>query len=143
MSNERGFTLIEALVAIVIGSFVVIGIGILAERLIHHRTTTDSNSAAIAFAEQQMEQLLAVQSPGTDANLTNGSHTATSGQYNIQWTVTDALSNGTTPFVLSTGSNPAVPNVKTIVMTVTHSRNAFVRASITRHYVVNDNVFPQ
>jgi prepilin-type N-terminal cleavage/methylation domain-containing protein len=138
---DRGFTLIEALVAIVIGLAVVLGIGGLGERLIHHRTTGDSNSAAMSLAERQMEQLLAKQSPETDANLTSGTHTATSGSFNISWTVTDAATSGTA-FVLSSGSNPAVANVKTITVTVTHAKNPLVRASISRHLEVNSNVNP-
>ena len=59
MSSNRGFSLIEAVVAILIGAIVILGLGGLSERLIHHRTTTDSNSAAMSLAERQMEKLLA------------------------------------------------------------------------------------
>src|SRR5437016_2749068 len=63
MSNKLGFSLIEAVVAILIGAVVVVAVGGLSERLIHHRTTTDSNSAAMSLAEARMEALL------TDPNL--------------------------------------------------------------------------
>jgi len=103
MSSSRGFTLIEALVAIVVGLAFVVGLGGLAERASHHHTTTNSNSAAMALAERQMEVLLAdpLQNPGgniecatIDTNkLCNGAHTAitlgvdgtsTNPQYSVQ-----------------------------------------------------------
>ena len=59
MSNKLGFSLIEAVVAIVIGALVVVAVGGLSERLIHHRATADSNSASMSLAEWQMERLLA------------------------------------------------------------------------------------
>jgi Tfp pilus assembly protein PilV len=140
--GNHGFTLIEALVSIVIGVAIVVGIGGLAERLVHHRETADSNSAAMSLAERQMERLLASQNPSTDSNL-NGTnpHTATSGSFNISWTVTDANTTGTR-FVLSSGSNPSAPNVKSITLTVTHANNPAVRATIERHLIVNTLVFP-
>ncbi len=58
MFSSKGFTLIEAVVAMLIGAFVVIAVGGLTERLIHHRITTDSNSAAMSLAEHRMETLL-------------------------------------------------------------------------------------
>ena len=51
----------KRLVAILIGVIVVLGLGGLSERLIHHRTTTDSNSAAMSLAERQLEKLFADQ----------------------------------------------------------------------------------
>ena len=65
MSNNRAFTLIEAVVAVLIGAIVVIAVGGLSERIFHHRTTTDSNSAAMSLAVWEMEKLLsdAVQQP--------------------------------------------------------------------------------
>jgi prepilin-type N-terminal cleavage/methylation domain-containing protein len=59
MSSKSGFTLIESVVALLIGAAVIVAIGGLSERLIHHRTTTDSNSAALNLAEWQMEKLFA------------------------------------------------------------------------------------
>jgi Tfp pilus assembly protein PilV len=63
MYNSRAFTLVEAVVAVVIAAFVVIAVGGLGERLVHHRTTTDSNSAALSLAEWKMEKLIADTTP--------------------------------------------------------------------------------
>lgn len=63
MSSKQGFTLVEAVVAVLIAAFVVIAVGGLVERLLHHRTTTDSNSAAQSLALWQMEKLFADANP--------------------------------------------------------------------------------
>ena len=151
--NSRGFSLIEVLVAIVVGAIVVIGVGLLGERLVHHRATTDSNSAAMSLAERQMEQILAIPLPppgapcppdlcggaptvGLDHTLTNRNVDLTAGgPYTVQWNVIDNdNTTQTTPLKLSSGTNPTQTVVKTIRVTVTLPNNPLVRASITRHY---------
>ena len=152
MSNSRGFTITEAVVALLVAAMTVIAIGGLGERLNHHRTTTDSNSAAMSLAERQMESLLAetVQNPTTaqcpTANLCGGSpptgltKTLTSrnvdltscGPYTVQWAVVDDdNSSATSPLKLSAGTTATA--MKTITVTVTLPANPLVRASITRH----------
>lgn len=158
LSSNRGFTLIEALVAIVIGVAVVVGIGALSERLVHHRVTTDSNSAAIDLAERQMETLLADPIPNPTASqcptanlcggappngLTKGPTNvneslvgSASGPYRVQWTVIDANSTDqtTSPLVLAAGSTSLV---KKITVTVTHVNNPYVNATVVRYYKVS------
>ncbi len=158
LSNKDGFTLIEALVAIVIGVAVVLGVGALSERLVHHRVTTDSNSAAMALAERQMEALLAdpianptaAQCPAANlcggappSGLTHGPTSVTeslvvsaSGPYRAQWAVIDANSTAptTSPLALAVGSTSLV---KKITVTVSHLRNPQVSATVVRYYKVS------
>ncbi len=155
MSNSRGFSLIEVLVAIVVGAIVVIGVGLLGERLVHHRATSDSNSAAMSLAERQMEQLLADPTPNPTgaacpaANLCAGApptgltHTLTNrnvdltagGPYTVQWNViNNDNTTQTSPLKLSSGTNPTQTVIKTITVTVTLPNNPLVSASIKRHY---------
>ena len=68
MSSKRGFTLIEAIVAVLIAAIVVVAVGGLSERILHHRTTTDSNSAAQSLALWQMEKLIADPNPNPPAS---------------------------------------------------------------------------
>lgn len=142
-SSNEGFTLIEALAAIVIAAAIVAGLGALSERLIHHRVTTDGNSAAMSLAEAQMESLLADLTPNPSScpgsNLCSGTHTATSGDYNIQWVVVDATTATSSPFVRAKGSTAPV---KKITVTVTHARNPMVNAALTRFYDVSPHVAP-
>jgi Tfp pilus assembly protein PilV len=153
--NSRAFSIIEVLVAVVVGAIVVIGVGLLGERLVHHRATTDSNSAAMSLAERQMEQLLADPNPNPTggacpaANLcgaappTGLNHTLTNrnvdltagGPYTVQWNVVNNdNTTQTSPLKLSSGTNPTKTVIKTIRVTVTLPNNPLVRASITRHY---------
>src|SRR5207237_5086948 len=68
MFSSKGVSLIEAVVAVLIGAVVVLAVGGLSERLVHHRATTDSNSAAMSLAEWQIEQLVANPKQNPEAN---------------------------------------------------------------------------
>jgi prepilin-type N-terminal cleavage/methylation domain-containing protein len=150
MSSRNGFTLIEVVVAALIGAFLVIAIGGLSERLIHHRATADSNSAAMSLAERQMETLLGnpipnpTSCPTVDSfALCAGTHTAVtvdaqgaasaSGPYRVQWVVTDATNAQTSPLVTPDPTLVTV-KVKRITVTVTHLKNGMVNASLVRYY---------
>jgi hypothetical protein len=140
------------MVALVIGVAVVLGLGILGERLIHHRVTTDANSAAISLAERQMEVLLAdpVPNPTTAqcpaAKLCSGTHgptsvdvdltSSTSGPYSVLWTVVDGTTSSVSPFVLATTGGAAQKAVKQITVIVSHLNNPRVNASLVRYYKV-------
>ncbi|MGH9894850.1 MAG: hypothetical protein ACREA0_23295, partial [bacterium] len=125
---------------------IVVAIGGLGQRMIHHRITADSNSAAMSLAEQQMEKLLADPNrnpaicPGAD--LCSDSHNTASGHFTVQWTVTDNTSSSSppTPLILS----PATPSgsVKTIKVTVTHTSNRRVYAQLVRSYKVSSAASP-
>ncbi len=152
MSNNRGFTLIEVMIALVIGLTVVLSTGALGERLTHHRVTTDSNSAAMSLAEQQMEVLLADPTPNPaaaqcpSAKLCSGTHgptsmdvnlvTSTAGPYSVQWTIVDASTTSTSPFVLAATGGSAQKAVKKITVLVSHLTNPQVNATLVRYYKV-------
>ncbi|MBI2962773.1 MAG: prepilin-type N-terminal cleavage/methylation domain-containing protein [Deltaproteobacteria bacterium] len=146
MCSERGFTLIEVAAAALIGTVLVLGVGLLSENLVRRRAAADSSSAAAALAERQMELLLAEQNPGTSPELTAGTHgpgascvsppckitetgdTSTLiGPYLMQWTVVDD-SSAATPLIDPSAST------KTITVTVTHTSNPFTRATLQTHY---------
>jgi Tfp pilus assembly protein PilV len=153
VSSKSAFTLVETLVAVVIGVAFVLGIGALGERLLHHRATTDSNSAAMSLAERQMETLLAdpnpnptgAQCPAADlcggappGGLTHGPTSvneslvaSASGPYRVQWVVVDASAVSTSPFVRAVGSSSLV---KKITVTVSHLRNPQVSATLVRYF---------
>jgi type II secretory pathway pseudopilin PulG len=157
VSSNKGFSLIETLAALLIGVAIVVGLGGLTERLLHHRVTTDSNSAAMSLAERQMEALLADpianptggQCPSANLcgdTLANGGRThgptsvnenlaaSASGPYRVQWVVIDADSTNPSPLVLAVG---ATSLVKKITVTVSHLRNPQVSATLVRYYKVS------
>ena len=161
MSNKLGFSLIEAVVAILIGAAVVVAVGGLSERLLHHRATADSNSASMSLAELQMETLLAdpisdpspvgcigtcpdqcpstltTSSPalcaGTHPAITMQANGTATGPYRVQWTVVDADGTGGSPLVIPTPTAPAQQApMKRITVVVTLPNNPFVNATIVR-----------
>lgn len=142
--DESGFTMIEAVVAILMSVAVVIGIGNLTGRLVHHRSTTGSNSAATSLAERTMEALLSLPDPSNDVSLTDGTHgpcgtppcpvdlggtSTTNGPYTLQWSVSDS-SSASSFFVTPTAE------VKRITVTVAHANNPMVRSSVVAFYNV-------
>ena len=144
MFNKAGFTLIEAVVAMLMSVAVIVSIGTLSERLVHHRTTTGSNSAATTLAERTMEALLALPNPATDASLTSGVHgpcgtppcavdfggaPTLNGPYTLQWAVADSGSAST--FFLT-----PTAEVKRITVTVAHANDPMVASSIVAFYNV-------
>lgn len=152
MSSKQGFALIETVIAVVIGVAIVIGVGALGERLLHHRVTTDSNSAAMSLAEQQMEVLPADTSPNpttiqcggaSPPKPCPGTHGPTnvdvnlaasaSGPYEVPWTVVDSTTTSTSPLVLATTGGQAQKAVKKITVTVSHLKDQSVD---TRRYAI-------
>ena len=154
MFSNRGFSLIEAVVAIVITALTIVAVGGLGERLLHHRVTADSNSAAMSLAERQLETLLGNPIPNPSpcptadtSPLCAGAHTAinlnasggASGPtYRVQWTVVDSSTSQTSPLVLPVLPPPAVTaKTKKITVTVTHLNNPLVNATLVRFYNVS------
>ena len=145
--DQSGFTMIEAVVAIVMSVALVVGIGSLTGRLVHHRTTTSSNSAATSLAERTMEALLALPDPANDASLSttpspthgpcgtppcrvdSGGTPTTDGPYTLQWSVSDS-GLASTFFVTPTAE------VKRITVTVAHANNPLVTSSVVAFYNV-------
>lgn len=139
-----------------IGVSVVLGVGALSERLMHHRVTTDANSAAMSLAERQMEALLADPNPNPTAaqcptanlcgaapptGLTHGPtsvdenlQASASGPYRVRWTIVNGSTASTSPLVLATG---ATSLVKKITVTVTHLKDPQVSATLVRYYKVS------
>ncbi len=141
MFNERGFTLIEVLVAGAIGLVMVLGLGILQESLVRRRAATGAISTATALAERQLEQLLASPDPTTAADLTAGLHgpngcasppckidetgaATINGPFKMQWTVIDDDETGTKPLFDPSRST------KQITVNVTHMSDPYARATL-------------
>ena len=167
MSSKRGFTLIEAVAAVLIAAFVVIAVGGLSERLIHHRTTTDSNSAAQSLAQWKMEKLIADTNPNPPAtdcpSATTASNicgTATTNGVNLCGDITasgrqhgpfpvDVLGNASTstgPYciqwnVIDTSSSASSPLV--IPSAATATKRITVTVSHLRNPLVNAKVVTQ
>ena len=152
MFNSRGLSLVETIVALVVGSIIVLAIGGLSGTLMRQRTTTSSSSAAMNLAERQMETLLADPNPNPPAGCTvsqalcgnttssgllhgptvvNVTATPTAGgEYSISYWVKDNSANSDSPLLRPT----AIPaKVKRLTVKVTHTKNAKAGATLVRY----------
>ena len=131
MSSERGFSLIETLVAILVAALIVISAGLLGTRTFHRRTTSTSLSAATALATQRVEELRPLRVPwtslanGTTTTLVDGSGSASiGGPYSRTTIVSDGPIIGTAA-------------LKRVTVTVQHVTNADVRVTLTTYFRVS------
>ncbi len=57
MRTERGFTLIEIMIALVILTVVILGMATAAAQVVHVVTVSDRNTAAIQLADSRVEEI--------------------------------------------------------------------------------------
>ncbi|MBW2364914.1 MAG: prepilin-type N-terminal cleavage/methylation domain-containing protein [Deltaproteobacteria bacterium] len=85
-ANEKGFTLIEALIALAIFSIGILGVATMQITAINSNTIARLQTEAAALATNRMERLHRLDY--TDANLSNGPHgPETEGAYRVAWSV--------------------------------------------------------
>jgi prepilin-type N-terminal cleavage/methylation domain-containing protein len=151
IDSQRGFSLIEVVVALLIGVFMVLSAGNLGAVFFHQRASYDSISAATSLAERVWEQLRDIQNPvggsppgtTTNSNFTNGSHTATNspmkedgtagGPYVVSWTVSDPFPTG---LVVNSQCASGMSGMKKVVINVTHQNNSAVNVQFVTYYKV-------
>ena len=133
--SEAGFSLIEVLVAAIVGLGMVTAAGLLGLNIFHHRASYDSISAATSLAEREFEILRDLQNPvsslvsGTASGLNpNGT---SGGQFNVAWTVTDPF-----PTALQGNCAAGVSGVKKVSIRVTHTNNPAVDVNLVTYYKV-------
>ena len=110
--GERGFTLIETVIALVIMMVVMLAAASLFAFSVYNNTSGSDRAQSVALAQQSLETLRSLQftKNGTDPRLDAGPHTqpvsygGDNRSYTIAWTVVDNHPN---------------PTVKTITLTVT------------------------
>jgi prepilin-type N-terminal cleavage/methylation domain-containing protein len=102
-NNEKGFSLVEAMVAAALLSIISLGAALGADRAVRQNVYSRSLAAATTLAHDKIEQLQA--KVATDAQLTSGNHVddanplqpdgTTGGLYTRSWSVTnDTPANG-------------------------------------------------
>ncbi len=87
VSGNDGFTFIEIVIALCVFSIGVLGVTMMQTTAISGNVTAMNNTAAVAFASDQMEKVLGM----SYSDLENGS--STEGPYSVTWTVDDAVNN--------------------------------------------------
>jgi len=97
-SNEKGFTLIEALIALAIFSIGILGVAAMQLTAINSNAIAHVQTEATGIAVDWMERLerLEYTSENTHDDLKKGSHgPVTDGAYTIRWDVSDGPINET------------------------------------------------
>jgi prepilin-type N-terminal cleavage/methylation domain-containing protein len=125
MSTDSGFTLVETLVAALIGAILVVSIGVLGGTLLRHRANADSISAATSVAEAEIERLRALGEPPDGTVGWNGVNEAGEpdfGPYEMQTVVED-------------DQPPLDPDAlsKRLTVRVRHQNNPLVSAEVTTY----------
>ena len=125
--KERGFTLIEVLIALAIFSIGILGVGTMQLRSTSGNTSARIRTEASVWAQDQVESIMLASYSNTAANtdLTpGGPYQLTQGGYTVNWTVWDnaggAIAGAVTQFL--NGIAPT-PNTKIIEVTVTGRGN--------------------
>jgi type IV pilus assembly protein PilV len=88
LSNEKGFTLVEVLIAVSIFAVGLLAVAMMLDTAIQYNSSARSISEATEIAHSQMEQLM--NSPYDDASLDEASSPYgpnTIANYNVSWTV--------------------------------------------------------
>jgi type II secretory pathway pseudopilin PulG len=132
MSGRFGFTLVETLVAALVGVLLVVAVGLLGGSLVRHRVSADTLSAATRLAEKELETLRNVPDPLVD--LVAGTST---------WRTVDEAGNPSLagPFQVQTeiqDNQPSLPETlsKRLTARVRYAGRPTVLAELTTYMVV-------
>ena len=120
--KERGFTLIEILVAVAIFSIGILGVGTMQLRSTGGNTNARIGTEASVWAQDRVETLMLL--PYTHADLSTGAHQVIEGLYTVDWTVYDSF-GGATPAGYPLWGVTPTPNTKIIHITVTGPKGTF------------------
>ncbi len=109
--REKGFTLVEVMIAIAILTFGILAVASMQTSSIYGNSVANRLTEGTSWAGNKMEELLTI--PDTDAGLSSGTHgpeTVMSGvsRYDVDWEVIDSVDP----------SNP-LADAKLIIVTVT------------------------
>lgn len=101
-SGEKGFTLIEIMIALAIFSIGILGVASMQILSVNYNSHARRTSEATTWGVERMESLMTL--PYADADLdpiNNNPHTDTRGIYNITWNVIDNTDNKTINMTVS------------------------------------------
>ena len=118
-NKEKGFTLLEVLIAISIFAIGILGVASMQITAIGGNTSARTHTEAATWAADRVERLMAL--PYTHADLAQGNHNAPNeGIYAISWTVTD---------------DTPITNTKTIAVIVTWNARGANRSVSMQHVI--------
>ena len=94
-NKEKGFTLLEVLIAISIFSIGILAVGTMQISAINGNASARTHTEAVTWAADRVERLMGLPYNHTDLDAANNPHPATEGEgvYNIVWNITDNVNN--------------------------------------------------
>jgi prepilin-type N-terminal cleavage/methylation domain-containing protein len=111
LQTEKGFTLIEALIALGIFSIGILAVtSLLVSSNMQSRRSAEITEAS-AIAINQMEELMLIPFDHSDLSSASNPHTSASGKYQVQWNAIESDLN-----------NDAINESKTIELAVTWNK---------------------
>ena len=119
-NKEKGFTLLEVLIAISIFAIGILGVASMQITAIGGNTSARTHTEAATWAADRVERLMALPYNHPDLDAANNPHPATEGVYNIVWNVTD---------------NTPITNTKTITVIVTWNTRGANRSVSMQHVI--------
>jgi prepilin-type N-terminal cleavage/methylation domain-containing protein len=123
VDNQRGFTLLEILIAIFIFAIGMLAVATMQISGLQGNATASVHTGAVAWGKDRVEKLIT--RSYDHADLVGGAPpgvthpTVTEGRYNISWTVTD---------------DAPVNNIKTVVITVTWQDRGLNKSLVLNYY---------
>ena len=122
--REKGFTLLEVMIAIVILTFGILAVASMQTSSINGNSVANRLTEGTSWAGNKMEELLTI--PDADAQLSSGTHgpeTVMSGaiSYDVNWEVIDSVDP----------SNP-LEDAKLIIVTVTWQDKGYSKSTQLR-----------
>jgi Tfp pilus assembly protein PilV len=123
--NERGFSLIETCIAMVVMMVAGLAVSSLFVFSMQNNVGGSERALAMAVAQQQLERLRSVNFEDTTMNAGSSTSTVTSGGHN--YTVVKTITNETNP----NGSNKQLRKITVTVTPLGGSRGSWTRSPVT------------
>jgi Tfp pilus assembly protein PilV len=133
---ERGFTLIEVCIALIVMMVVALASAGLFLHSVRNNSGARSRTVALAVAQQQMEQL-------RNASFNNLEATVTANGGANKVVTSDGLSFGVTTSFTYTPAAPATPLIKRVTLTVTPRNDATIKWANSPVTLVVNRVTPK
>jgi len=93
-TDERGFSLIEVMIALAIFSIGILGVASMQILSVNYNTHARRTTGGTSLGVERMERLMTLRYDDADLDpIANNPHTETRGIYNITWNVTDNIDN--------------------------------------------------
>ncbi|MDP3286269.1 MAG: prepilin-type N-terminal cleavage/methylation domain-containing protein [Desulfobacterales bacterium] len=110
-SDDRGFSLIEVMIALAIFSIGILGVASMQILSINYNSHARQTTEGTSLGVERMERLMTLLYADADLDPATNPHTVTSGIYNITWNVTDNTDNKAINMTISWTARGGTKNI--------------------------------